>query len=79
MSWTTYSVGDLCEVFDGPHATPSPSLDGPIYLGITSIRQDGTIDFENSKRISYEDYPKWTKRVTPQEDDVVFAYGTPER
>lgn len=74
MSWTTYSVGDLCEVFDGPHATPSPSLDGPIYLGITSIRQDGTIDFENSKRISYEDYPKWTKRVTPQEDDVVFSY-----
>lgn len=74
MSWTAYSVGDLCEVFDGPHATPSPSLDGPIYLGITSITQDGTIDFENSKRISYEDYPKWTKRVTPQKDDVVFSY-----
>lgn len=74
MSWTTYSVGDLCEVFDGPHATPTPSLEGPIYLGITSIRHDGTIDFENSKRISYEDYPKWTKRVIPQESDVVFSY-----
>lgn len=74
MSWTTYSVGDLCEVFDGPHATPAPSAEGPIYLGISSIGSDGAIDFENSKRISYEDYPKWTKRVVPQEDDVVFSY-----
>lgn len=24
--------------------------------------------------ISYENYPKWTKRVTPQENDVVFSY-----
>lgn len=74
MSWATYSVGDLCEVFDGPHATPAPSTEGPIYLGITSIRPDGSIDLENSKRISYEDYPKWTKRVVPQEGDVVFSY-----
>lgn len=74
MSWAVYEVGQLCEVFDGPHATPPSNTEGPIYLGITSIRSDGTIDYENSKRISYEDYPKWTKRVTPQEDDVVFSY-----
>ena len=72
--WTRCTVGDVCEVFDGPHATPPQSNDGPIYLGIPSIRSDGSIDYENSKRISYENYPKWTKRVTPQENDVVFSY-----
>lgn len=72
--WKQCTVGDVCEVFDGPHATPPQSNDGPIYLGIPSIRSDGSIDYENSKRISYENYPKWTKRVTPQENDVVFSY-----
>lgn len=72
--WKRCTVGDVCEVLDGPHATPPQSNDGPIYLGIPSIRSDGSIDYENSKRISYENYPKWTKRVTPQENDVVFSY-----
>lgn len=72
--WKRCTVGDVCEVFDGPHATPPQSNDGPIYLGIPSIRSDGSINYENSKRISYENYPKWTKRVTPQENDVVFSY-----
>lgn len=72
--WKRCTVGDVCEVFDGPHATPPQSNDGPIYLGIPSIRSDGSIDYENSKRISYENYPKWAKRVTPQENDVVFSY-----
>lgn len=72
--WKRCTVGDVCEVFDGPHATPPQSNDGPIYLGIPSIRSDGSIDYENSKRISYENYSKWTKRVTPQENDVVFSY-----
>lgn len=74
MSWRKLRMGDVCKVFDGPHATPPKSDVGPIYLGITSIRPDGTIDYQNSKRISYEDFPRWTRRVTPQQNDVVFSY-----
>lgn len=74
MSWQKLKIKDVCDVYDGPHATPPKSDEGPIYLGISSIRADGSIDYENSKRISYEDFPKWTKRVTPQKDDVVFSY-----
>lgn len=74
MSWQKLKIKDVCDVYDGPHATPPKSDEGPIYLGISSIRPDGSIDYENSKRISYEDFPKWTKRVTPQKDDVVFSY-----
>lgn len=74
MRVKSYSIKDICEVFDGPHATPSPSNEGPIYLGITSIRSDGSIDYEGSKRIAWDEYPKWTKRVTPKAGDVVFSY-----
>lgn len=74
MSWTSMQIQDIAEVYDGPHATPPQSDVGPIYLGIPSILPDGGIDYENSKRISYDDFPKWTKRVTPQKDDVVFSY-----
>lgn len=74
MRVESYSIKDVCEVFDGPHATPSPSDEGPIYLGITSIRDDGSIDYEGSKRIAWDEYPKWTKRVTPKAGDVVFSY-----
>lgn len=74
MKVTNCTIGDVCEVFDGPHATPSPSDEGPVYLGIPSILDDGSIDYENSKRISWEEFPKWAKRVTPQPGDVVFSY-----
>ncbi len=74
MRLSEMRIGDVCEVYDGPHATPAPSKDGPIYLGIPSIRSDGSIDEAGSKRISWDDYPKWTKRVTPRENDVVFSY-----
>ena len=74
MKVKDYSIKDVCEVFDGPHATPSPSDEGPVYLGITSIRDDGSIDYEGSKKIAWDEYPKWTKRVTPKAGDVVFSY-----
>ena len=74
MRVESYSIKDVCKVFDGPHATPSPSDEGPIYLGITSIRGDGSIDYDGSKRIAWDEYPKWTKRVTPKAGDVVFSY-----
>ena len=60
--------------FDGPHATPAPSSKGPVFLGIKNIRESGGIDFANIRHISEKDFPKWTKRVTPREGDIVFSY-----
>lgn len=61
-------------VFDGPHATPPPSETGAVFLGIGAIGTDGYIDESKAKRISEEDFPKWTRRVTPQAGDIVFSY-----
>jgi type I restriction enzyme S subunit len=60
--------------YDGPHATPKSSDNGPIFLGIKNITDDGRLDFTNIRHISNEEYPKWTKRVIPQKGDIVFSY-----
>lgn len=71
--WTT--IGEVANVYDGPHATPKKVEHGPIFLGIASLNQ-GSLDLSQSAHISEEDFVKWTRRVTPKEGDVVFSYET---
>ena len=61
-------------LFDGPHATPKPSDEGPVFLGIGNITEDGHLDLAQTKRISEDEFPRWTKRVLPQPGDIVFTY-----
>ena len=61
-------------IYDGPHATPKEADAGPVFLGIKNITPEGTMDLSDIRHISEEDYPKWTKRVVPREDDIVFSY-----
>ena len=67
-------IKDICKIYDGPHATPRKTLEGPIYLGIDAITDDGKLDSKQFAHLSEEDYIKWTKRVTPQYGDIVFSY-----
>lgn len=67
-------ICEVCDVFDGPHATPKRTSNGPIYLGIKAISEDGFLIPEEFTYLSEEDYKIWTKRVTPQENDIVFSY-----
>lgn len=60
--------------FDGPHATPKPSDDGPIFLGIKNVTPDGRLDLSEIRHVSENEFPRWTRRVTPQKDDLVFTY-----
>ena len=73
-SMSNVRIGDICYVFDGPHATPTKIEEGPIYLGIDAITEDGRLNPAEYNHLSEEDYKKWTKRVTPQKDDIVFSY-----
>lgn len=61
-------------IYDGPHATPKEADAGPVFLGIKNITPKGAMDLSDIRHISEEDYPKWTKRVVPREDDIVFSY-----
>lgn len=68
------AIKEVCEVYDGPHATPKKTDNGPVYLGIDAVTEDGMLDPSQFAHLSEEDYVKWTKRVTPQENDIVFSY-----
>lgn len=60
-------------VYDGPHATPPEASAGPVFLGIKNLT--GTqIDLSEIRHISEDDWPRWTKRVTPSHGDIVFTY-----
>jgi type I restriction enzyme S subunit len=61
-------------IYDGPHATPAESDQGSVFLGIKNITPDGRLDLTDIRYISEQDLPKWTRRVTPQKDDIVFSY-----
>ena len=69
------TVGEVCQLFDGPHATPTRLDAGPVFLGISSLNK-GRIDLASSDHVSEEDFTKWTRRVTPKPGDVVFSYET---
>jgi type I restriction enzyme S subunit len=73
--WRNLRIRDvMAEFHDGPHATPSPTDEGPIYLGIKNISDAGAIDLSEVRHIAEEDFARWTRRVCPQPGDLVFTY-----
>jgi type I restriction enzyme S subunit len=73
--WKTVPISELYHgLYDGPHATPKPSDDGPIFLGIKNVTDDGHLDLSDIRHIAEEDYSTWTRRVEPKPGDIVFTY-----
>lgn len=71
----SFSMKDIAiGIYDGPHATPPDSMDGPVFLSIDNVTDEGRLNLSEVKNISERDYPRWTKRVTPRKDDIVFSY-----
>ena len=75
QGWHQVNLGDIAEIFDGPHATPKKTEDGPVFLGISNL-VNGRIDISTAEHLSDSDYATWTKRVIPQPGDIVFSYET---
>ena len=61
-------------IYDGPHATPPEADSGPVFLGIKNVTPEGRLDLTEIRHVSEEHYPKWTRRVTPRSNDIVFSY-----
>jgi type I restriction enzyme, S subunit len=73
--WKMVPIRELYEgLYDGPHATPKPSVGGPVFLGIKNVTDDGRLDLSDIRCIAEEDFGAWTRRVEPRENDLVFTY-----
>ncbi|MGO1971415.1 MAG: restriction endonuclease subunit S [Propionibacteriaceae bacterium] len=70
------TVGELGDVYDGPHATPNRRSTGSKYFLNISSLDNGRLDLSRSDWVDAEDFTRWTRRVQPQESDVLFAYET---
>ncbi|HBX54859.1 MAG TPA: hypothetical protein DEH10_05630, partial [Pseudomonas sp.] len=72
--WAFKPIGELVEgIYDGPHATPTKSAEGPIFLGIKNLT--GTsLDLSDVRHISESDWSQWTRRIEPRHGDIVFSY-----
>ena len=50
-------IGEVCDVYDGPHATPKKIDKGPVYLGIDAITDNGKLNLSGynylSEAVSY--------------------------
>ncbi|MHC9829422.1 restriction endonuclease subunit S [Corynebacterium diphtheriae] len=68
-------IRDIGVVFDGPHATPKRVDSGKYFLNISSL-ENGRLKLENSDHVVDEDFARWTKRVQPRKDDLLFSYET---
>ena len=73
--WREVALGEIADVFDGPHATPQKTDSGPVFLGISNL-VDGRTDLSTTQHLSEDDYSTWTRRVTPMPGDIVFSYET---
>ncbi len=73
--WTTVPISQLYTgLFDGPHATPKPATEGPVFLGIKNVTEDGHLDLSEVRHIAEDDFTTWTRRVEPRPGDLVFTY-----
>ncbi|GAB0057797.1 hypothetical protein SIID45300_02129 [Candidatus Magnetaquicoccaceae bacterium FCR-1] len=59
-------------LIDCDHKTPPESDSGYPYIAIPQIR-DGKITLEGVRRISYEHYTEWTRKLKPQHNDVIVV------
>jgi len=75
MSDFMTTIGEIAEIFDGPHATPEKIQSGPYFLSISSLVK-GRLDLTKSARLNEAHFKKWTKRVTPRKGDLLFSYET---
>jgi len=72
--WQASAIRDVVEgVYDGPHATPPEASAGPVFLGIKNLT--GTsLDLSEIRHVDEQDWERWTRRITPTANDIVFSY-----
>ena len=74
--WPVLSLRDAgVRLIDCVHKTPPAQESGYPYIAIPQMKS-GRLDFESARRISHEDFLKWTKKAMPQPHDVVLSRRT---
>ncbi|HLG98889.1 MAG TPA: restriction endonuclease subunit S [Bryobacteraceae bacterium] len=76
-SWAWSSVGNVTShIADVDHRMPKPQSRGIPYISTKDFTDSG-IDFDNAKRISSHDFELLSKKIRPEQGDLLLSrYGT---
>ncbi len=71
--WEGNALGEICEIGDIDHRMPKSAEYGFPYIMTGDFYGINSIDFENSKLISEEDFIQLSKKIKPEFGDILFA------
>ncbi|MGE0999929.1 restriction endonuclease subunit S [Bacillus sp. Gnz1/3] len=72
--WNWMRIEDVCELIaDCPHSTPKYIEDGQFPAVRSSDIALGKVDISKAKKVSEKDYLERTKRITPQNGDIIYC------
>jgi len=75
--WKECKLAEIATIVDCEHKT-APLIEYGEYISVrTSNIENGKIDFDSANRVSYETYLEWTKRMKPDEGDIILAREAP--
>ena len=75
--WKECKLAEIATIVDCEHKT-APLIEYGEYISVrTSNIKNGKIDFDSANRVSYETYLEWTKRMKPDEGDIILAREAP--
>ncbi|WP_207494892.1 restriction endonuclease subunit S [Aridibaculum aurantiacum] len=73
--WAWVRGDDVASFIDPQpsHRTPPVVLNGVPYIGMTEVRDDGTIDFDSARKVSVEVLKEHNKRYTLEDGDFIIG------
>jgi type I restriction enzyme S subunit len=72
IGWADKPLGEVCEVKDGTHNSPSYVADGIPFVTQKNIREEG-LSFEKTKFISQEDHQDFWRRSNAAQGDILIS------
>ena len=73
LDWKTLTLKAAgVSLIDCDHRTPAAAVEGYPYIAIPQLK-DGQISLDGVRRITAEDYAEWTRKLAPQENDVIVV------
>ena len=72
VAYPTCELGDVAELYDSLHQTPTYANEGYPMIRVTDIRR-GFLDTTNAMKVTQEVYEQFAKKHKPQIGDILFS------
>jgi type I restriction enzyme, S subunit len=73
-AWRIHRLEELCrEVTDIDHKMPRSVEEGVPFISAKDLLDDGTLSFENVKKISPEDFDRLARKSRPRRGDIIYS------